>query len=138
MSFAVTSSVALNPWVQILGALEKKVNRQSFDTWLKPTRFSHVTRADALRAHSHARVSAHVGDRYGDLIQEAIEDLHLEFDDVSFITPEEDPDTATRSRGRRFRAFSLHADAAARERMAGVLPQADRNSHASTGRPPRS
>ena len=42
MSFAVTSSVALNPWVQILAALEKKVNRQSFDTWLKPTRFSYV------------------------------------------------------------------------------------------------
>ena len=42
MSFVTTPSAVLNPWVRILGALEKKVNRQSFDTWLKPTRFSHV------------------------------------------------------------------------------------------------
>ena len=30
-----------NPWVRVLDALEKKVNRLSYETWLKPTRFSH-------------------------------------------------------------------------------------------------
>lgn len=90
MSFAVTPSVALNPWVQILAALEKKVNRQSFDTWLKPTRYSY-TRERMLYVRIPTQEFKHVGDRYGDLIQEAIENLHLEFDDVSFITPDEDP-----------------------------------------------
>ncbi len=90
MSFAVTSPVALNPWVQILAALEKKVNRQSFDTWLKPTRYSYV-RERLLFVRIPTPEFRHVGDRYGDLIQEAIENLHLEFDDVSFITPDEDP-----------------------------------------------
>jgi chromosomal replication initiator protein len=33
----------------------------------------------------------HIGDKYGDLIQEAIDLQSLEFDDVSFVTAEEDP-----------------------------------------------
>jgi chromosomal replication initiator protein len=90
MSFAVTPSVALNPWVQILAALEKKVNRQSYDTWLKPTRFSY-TRDRMIFVRIPTPEFRNVGDRYGDLIQEAIENLQLEFDDVTFITPDEDP-----------------------------------------------
>jgi chromosomal replication initiator protein len=90
MSFAVTPPVALNPWVQILAALEKKVNRQSYDTWLKPTRYSYV-RDRILFVRIPTPEFRHVGDRYGDLIQEAIENLQLEFDDVQFITPDEDP-----------------------------------------------
>ena len=89
-SFAVTPSVALNPWVQILAALEKKINRHAFDTWLKPTRFSYV-RERMLYVRIPTPEFKHVGERYGDLIQEAIENLHLEFDDVTFITAEEDP-----------------------------------------------
>ena len=89
-SFAVTSSVALNPWVQILAALEKKVNRHAFDTWLKPTRYSYA-RERMLYVRIPTPEFKHVGDRYGDLIQEAIENLHLDFDDVTFITAEEDP-----------------------------------------------
>ncbi len=90
MSFAVTPSVALNPWVQILAALEKKVKRQSFDTWLRPTRFG-FTRDRVLFVRIPTPEFRHVADRYGDLIQEAIENLQLDFDDVTFITPEEDP-----------------------------------------------
>ena len=90
MSFAVTPSVALNPWVQILAALEKKINRQSYDTWLKPTRYSYV-RERVLFVRIPSPEFSHVGDRYGDLIQEAIENLQLEFDDVQFITPDLDP-----------------------------------------------
>ncbi|MGC2636736.1 MAG: chromosomal replication initiator protein DnaA [Acidobacteriaceae bacterium] len=90
MSFAVSPSVALNPWIQILAALEKKINRQSYDTWLKPTRYSYA-RERVLYVRIPTPEFRHVGDRYGDLIQEAIENLQLEFDDVSFITPDEDP-----------------------------------------------
>ena len=42
MSFVPVPSAVLNDWMRILGALEKKVKRQSFETWFKPTRFSHV------------------------------------------------------------------------------------------------
>ena len=33
---------ASNPWVRVLDALEKKVNRTSYETWLKPTRYDHA------------------------------------------------------------------------------------------------
>ena len=52
MSFVPTSTTVIDPWTRILGALEKKVNRQSFNTFLKPTRMSHLERPDPLRAHS--------------------------------------------------------------------------------------
>src|ERR1700739_2942584 len=93
MSFVATPAAVLNPWVRILGALEKKVNRQSFDTWLKPTRFSH-TKDRMLYVRIPTPEFQHIGERYTDLIQEAIDNLKLEFDDVIFITPEEDPTRA--------------------------------------------
>ena len=93
MSFVPTVPTTLNPWVRILGALEKKINRQSFETWLKPTRFSHIS-GKKLFVRIPTPEFQHVGDRYGDLIQEAIDNLQLEFDEVAFITPEEDPTLA--------------------------------------------
>ena len=92
MSFAPTATAILNPWVRILGALEKKVNRQSFDTWLKPTRYSHVI-GRMLFVRIPTPEFQHIGDRYADLIQEAMEVLRLEFDDVTFIPAEEEAAT---------------------------------------------
>ena len=74
MSFVATSPTVPNPWARILGALEKKVNRQSFDTWLKPTRFSHIN-GRMLFVRIPSAEFQHIGDRYGDLIQEAIDML---------------------------------------------------------------
>jgi chromosomal replication initiator protein len=90
MSFAATPTSALNPWMQILAALEKKINRQSFETWLKPTRFSHIV-GRTLYVRIPTQEFQHIGDKYSDLVQEAIDNLHLEFDDVVFVTLEEDP-----------------------------------------------
>jgi len=90
MSFAISPASALNPWLQILAALEKKVIRQSFETWLKPTRFSHAN-GRILFVRVPSKEFQHIGDKYSDLIQEAIDSQSLEFDDVRFVTPEEDP-----------------------------------------------
>ena len=89
LSLSPSSAAATaNPWAQILSALEKKVNRHSFDTWLKPTRFSHVNGA-VLVVRVPTQEFRHIGDKYGDLISEAIENLALGFDDVEFVTAEE-------------------------------------------------
>src|ERR1035438_3032327 len=85
MAFAISPASALNPWLQILAALEKKVIRQSFETWLKPTRFSHAS-GRILFVRVPSKEFQHIGDKYGDLIQEAIDLQSLEFDDVSFVT----------------------------------------------------
>src|SRR5216683_1983472 len=85
-----STSISPNPWVQILDALEKKINRHSYDTWLKPTRYSHAS-GGILFIRVPTAEFRHVGDKYADLIQEAIDNLGLEYQDVKFVTPEDDP-----------------------------------------------
>ncbi|MGA2695450.1 MAG: chromosomal replication initiator protein DnaA [Terriglobales bacterium] len=85
-----SASIAPNPWVRILDALEKKINRHSYDTWLKPTRYSHTT-GGILFVRVPTAEFRHVGDKYADLIQEALDNLGLEYKDVKFVTPEDDP-----------------------------------------------
>ncbi len=91
MSFVPTATAVLNPWSLILGALEKKINRQSFQTWLKPTRHSHVE-GKTLVVLIPSVEFQHIGDRYGDLIQEAIDNLGLggEIEAVTFTSPEKE------------------------------------------------
>jgi len=77
-----------NPWVQVLDALQKKVNRTSYETWFKPTRFDHA-QGPILFVRVPNSQFCHIGERYGDLISEAFEKLGLEYRDVEFIIPEE-------------------------------------------------
>src|SRR5208283_1682970 len=83
-SFGTASA---NPWMRVLDALEKKVNRTSYETWLKPTRYDHAHGA-VLFVRVPNRDFCQIGERYGDLISEAIDDLGLEFEDVEFVTEE--------------------------------------------------
>ncbi len=83
-------SLSPNPWLRILDALEKKINRHSYDTWLKPTRYSHSS-GGVLFVRVPTAEFRHVGDKYADLIQEAVDNLGLEFEEVKFVTPEDDP-----------------------------------------------
>ncbi len=90
MSLATTAAAAPNPWARILDALEKKINRHSYETWLKPTRFSH-SKDGTLFVRVPTVEFRHIGEKYADLIMEAIENLAMDFNDVEFVTPEEDP-----------------------------------------------
>ena len=91
---AFLAATAPNPWSRILDALEKKVNRHSYDTWLKPLRYSHTTGA-TLFVRVPAPEFREMGERYADLIREAIENLGLEIKDVEFIIAEDSPAAAT-------------------------------------------
>jgi chromosomal replication initiator protein len=85
-----TSAIIPNPWARILDALEKKINRHSYDTWLKPTRFSHANEG-VLFVRVPTAEFRHVGDKYADLIQEAVDNLGLGYEDVKFVTADDDP-----------------------------------------------
>ena len=85
-----TSTFVPNPWARILDALEKKINRHSYDTWLKPTRYSHA-RDGVLFVRVPTAEFRQVEDKYSDLIQEAIDNLGLDFQAVKFVTAEDDP-----------------------------------------------
>src|SRR3954452_2767776 len=103
-----TTTLSPNPWARILDALEKKINRHSYDTWLKPTRYSHSSGGILfvrVPSVAHCRES----DKYADLIQEAIDNLGLEYQDVQFVTDDDPAKTAIRHDG----GLSLHAAAAA-------------------------
>lgn len=77
MSFVPTAAAVFNQWLRILGALEKKINRQSFETWLKPTRFARVV-DKTLYVRIPSAQFEHIGEKYGQLIEEAIEKLDLQ------------------------------------------------------------
>ena len=111
MAFAISPASALNPWLQILSALEKKVIRQSFETWLKPTRYSHAA-GRTLYVRVPSKEFQHIGDKYGDLIQEAIDLQSLEFDDVCFVTAEEDPSIPPQRKDGGFGPLPAHAPTA--------------------------
>jgi chromosomal replication initiator protein len=120
MSYYGTSSP--NPWVLVLGALEKKVNRHSYETWLKPTRFSH-SQGPTLFVRVPNPDFCHIGEKYGDLISEAIENLGLEYQDVEFVTDEEQRNR-TNHRSGEARPFDARPEpAAAAESPAAAVRQ---------------
>jgi chromosomal replication initiator protein len=85
-----TPTLSPNPWTRILDALEKKINRHSYDTWLKPTRYSHANGSILFVRVPTAEFQV-VGDKYADLIQEAMDNLGMGYEDVQFVTQEDDP-----------------------------------------------
>jgi chromosomal replication initiator protein len=93
MSFVPTATAVLNSWVRILAALEKKINRQSYDRWMKPTRFSHLAGKTLYVRVPSAEVQKQV-ERYADLISEAIESRGLEIESVVYQTPVQEPAAA--------------------------------------------
>src|ERR1700732_1447833 len=119
-----SSAIVPNPWARILDALEKKVNRHSYDTWLKPTRYSHASNG-VLFVRIPTAEFRHVGDKYGDLIQEAVDVLGLGYEDVKFVTAEDDPsNTPIRHNG----GLSAHSPSG------GPGPQAAPGLHPAQGR----
>ncbi|HEY5382355.1 MAG TPA: chromosomal replication initiator protein DnaA [Acidobacteriaceae bacterium] len=123
MSFEAVPVTVLNQWIRILGALEKKINRQSFETWLKPTRFSHI---DGRKLYVRIPSSAfqHVGDRYSDHIYEAIENLGLELDEVLFEIPPPEPVAPRVREDGGFAPQSAHNASISRNARPGAPPSA--------------
>ncbi len=88
MSFYPAAPVApLNPWVRILGALQKKINRQAYELWFKPTLFSH-TDGNVLVVRVPTAKFQSISERYADLIGEALDTLRLPYERVDFVLPE--------------------------------------------------
>src|SRR5436305_15041495 len=93
-----TAATAPNPWMRILDALQKKINRHSYETCLKPTRYGHINRK-VLVVQVPNPEFRHIGEKYADLISEAIENLALGFDDVEFVTAESNAEAARTAPG---------------------------------------
>ena len=125
MSFSPTAPATLNPWVRILGALQKKINRQHYESWFKPTVFSHL-QGKVLMVRVPTSEFHHIGDRYADLIQEALDTLGLDFEAVRFVTPEEDPTVQKMREDGGFPPMPTHAPGAPAQPTNGAARTAER------------
>jgi chromosomal replication initiator protein len=80
-----SAETAMNAWQEILGYLKTKVNTQSYQTWLRPTRFSHVDQGTLVVRVPNREFQNWIQEHYSELIQEAIVHLQLDSQEVLYV-----------------------------------------------------
>ena len=83
------SETNMNAWQEILGYLKTKVNTQSYQTWLRPTRFSHVSQEGLVVRVPNREFQDWIQEHYGGLINEALSHLQLEPRKVQYVVEED-------------------------------------------------
>jgi len=75
----------MNAWLQVLNYLKTKVNTQSYQTWLRPTRFSHVEN-EAIVVHVPNReFQEWIQENYGGLVKEALLNLNMGIKEIRYV-----------------------------------------------------
>jgi hypothetical protein len=77
-----------HPWAVIAEALRTKISQHSYDTWIRPLRRSYVE-GSVLFVVCPTADFKYAGEKYADLISEAIDNLRLEFREARLLTGEE-------------------------------------------------
>lgn len=88
----------MNAWQEILVYLKGKVNLQSYQTWLRPTRFSHVDEAGLVVRVPNREFQDWIQEHYTSQINEALAKLPLGIEKVFYIV-EEGSDKKARENG---------------------------------------
>ena len=83
----------MNAWQEILGYLKGKVNTQSYQTWLRPTRFSHASQEALVVRVPNREFQDWIQEHYGTLINEALVQLKLAPRKVEYVVEQ---DSATK------------------------------------------
>jgi chromosomal replication initiator protein len=79
----------MNTWQEVLNHLKPKVNTQSYQTWLRPTRFSHVESNAVVVRVPNREFQDWIQEHYGTLIREALENLRLDVEEIRFVYEED-------------------------------------------------
>jgi chromosomal replication initiator protein len=87
----------MNAWQEILNYIKPKLNPQSYQTWLRPTRLSHAEKATLVVRVPNREFQEWIQEHYGGLILEALSHTGSGFDRVSFVSPENSEEAAGRS-----------------------------------------
>jgi chromosomal replication initiator protein len=85
---AEAGSTRMNAWQEILGYLKTRVNTQSFQTWLKPTRLSCTSGDTIIVIVPNREFQAWIQENYGADIQSALSELKLPYSQVSYVVDE--------------------------------------------------
>jgi len=78
----------MNAWQEILSFLKTKVNTQSYQTWLRPTRFSHTEQDALLVRVPNREFKEWIQEHYGALVTQAVEKLHLGVHEIQYVIEE--------------------------------------------------
>ena len=78
----------MNAWQEILGYLKGKVNTQSYQTWLRPTRFSRVDQGVLVVRVPNREFQDWIQEHYSGIIVEAASHLNLGVEKVRYIIEE--------------------------------------------------
>jgi chromosomal replication initiator protein len=78
----------MNAWQEILGYIKTKVNTQSYQTWLRPTRFSHVNQEELVVRVPNREFQDWIQEHYSSLINEALAQLPLHLSKVQYVVEE--------------------------------------------------
>jgi len=83
------SEGTMNAWQKVLTDLKSRVNHQSYQTWLRPTRLSHAN-GDTLYVRVPSKeFDDWIRENYGALIREALEKSGSSFHNIVFEAPPE-------------------------------------------------
>lgn len=83
---APTGAPANNSWSEILRVLEGAMNVHTFDTWFRPTRYSHEENG-VLYVRVPTPEFQHLAEKFVEPIRSAINQLSLVVADVRFVAP---------------------------------------------------
>jgi chromosomal replication initiator protein len=75
----------MNAWLQVLNYLKTKVNTQSYQTWLRPTRFSHVENEAIVVGVPNREFQEWIQDNYAGLVADALRDLNMGFREIRYV-----------------------------------------------------
>src|SRR6266568_491877 len=75
----------MNAWQRILNHLKTNVNPQSYQTWLRPTRFSHADDETLFVRVPNREFKEWIQEHYGPLVLETLERLQLNFQQVDYV-----------------------------------------------------
>ncbi len=78
----------MNAWQEILNYLKTKVNTQSYQTWLRPTRFSRAEQGMLLVRVPNREFKEWIQEHYGVLVTQAVEKLQLGYREVQYEVEE--------------------------------------------------
>jgi chromosomal replication initiator protein len=78
----------MNAWLQVLNYLKTKVNTQSYQTWLRPTRFSHVENEAIVVSVPNREFQEWIQDNYAGLVAEALRQLNTGFKEIRYVFAE--------------------------------------------------
>jgi chromosomal replication initiator protein len=78
----------MNAWLQVLNYLKTKVNTQSYQTWLRPTRFSHVDKEAIVVCVPNREFQEWIQDNYASFVAEALQHLNMGITEIRYVLGE--------------------------------------------------